>query len=302
MNIRRIFNISVFLFVLSFPSFGIAESVTSLQGLVDWSCIQFQYIGPCVKPTPPYVGVKVRYWQPVLLIETVKKPGDVTIDEFKSIVGPMLQSATSSLMSSATGVGVMPTSSQTCNSDDTNTQMNETHVYGFPFEQAFNAMVATQCPDQTEMNQGVVYLSELDSIEWRMGFMEAMNPKSMASAALGPICAGVGAFANDLCMGSWGPTYPRRGFMTHHSEVVGSAAASYRAVNIAGLQLSTPHIVTHPLAWQANPQTDKIQPLSPHQGSCIKIGALPLEWESGKTSVNGKYLWVYWKKKECCIF
>ena len=82
-------------------------------------------------------------------------------------------------------------------------------------------MVASQCPTSIEVNTGVIYLSELDSIEWRLGLMESMNPKSLASAALGPVCSAAGVFTSDLCMGYWGPTYPRRGYMTHQSEVVG---------------------------------------------------------------------------------
>jgi len=270
--------------------------------MVDWSCIQFEIVGPCVKATPPYVGVKIRYWQPVLLTETVKKPGDVVISELKPVVGLALQSASQGLMSSVAGASVVLSSSSSCNADNTNTQMNEVHVYGFPFEQVFNGMVSIQCPEQTEINDGIVYLSELDSVEWRLGFMEAMNPKSVMSAALGPVCSGAGAFANDLCMGTWGAAYPRRGFMTHQSQPVGSAAASFRAVSIAGNMLQTPHIMIRPLLWQADPQTDKIQPLYPNPGMCLRIGENPLLWESGKTSIDGKYIWVYWKKKECCIF
>ena len=111
-----------------------------------------------------------------------------------------------------------------------------------------------------------------------------------------------GVPSNDLCMGFWGPTYPRRGFLTHQSEPVGSAADSFREVSIAGILSGSPHIVTRPLFWQADPQSDKIQPLWPNPGMCLNIGQDPLLWESGKTAIDGKYLWVYWKKKECCIY
>ena len=312
MNIRRIFSLLLILIAVIHGPAN-AESVNALQSMVDWSCIQFEVVGPCFKSIPPYVGIKIWYWQPVLMTETVKRPGDVVINEMSSVVGPVVRNAVQALMSTS----VTLSSGSSCNADNTNIQMNEVHVYGFPFEQIFNGMVSMQCPEQTEVNDGVIYLSELDSAEWRLGLMESMNPKSAASAALGPICSAVGAAGNalnstpiatsgvptnDLCMGSWGPTYPRTGFITHHSDPVGSAAASFRAVSIAGNSLQTPHIITRPLLWQADPQSDKIQPLWPNPGMCFNVGQNPISWESGKTSINGKYVWVYWKKKECCIF
>jgi len=195
------------------PSY--AQSLSDLQGGISWACIQFAIVGACVKPTPPYVGISVGYWEPVLLIETVKRPGDTVIPGMSTVVGSSLQSASQGLMSGATGISVPMSSGSSRNADDTNTQMNEAHVYGFPWEEAFNAIQTTQCPFSTELNNtGVIYLSELDSIEWRLGLMESMNPKSILSATLGPICSAASVFTSDLCMGYWGPTYPRRGYNT----------------------------------------------------------------------------------------
>ena len=305
MNIRRIFSLFFILHFISNSSLY-AQSLNDLQGGVSWACVQFAVVPPyvCVKPVPPYVGVYVAYWQPVLVIETTKRPGDSVISSAVPGMSSMLQNATQSLISSATGGAVSSVSSGSSrNADDTNTQMNEAHVIGFPWEEAFNAMVTTQCPTSMEVNNtGVIYLSELDSIEWRLGLMESMNPKSLLSAALGPVCSAAGVLTSDLCMGYWGPTYPRRGYMTHQSDVVGSAADSFRAASIAGIVPQTPHVIIRPLLWQPNPQTDKFQQLYPNPGMCMNIGENPMLWESGKTSLNGKYVWLYWKRKSCCIY
>ena len=304
MNIRQIFNLlCVFIFTGTLSVH--AQSASDLQGGISWACVQFAVVPPyaCVKPTPPYFGINVAYWEPVLLIETVKKPGDTVVPGMSTIVGSSLQSASQGLMSSVTGMSVPITSGSSSNADDTNTQMNEAHVYGFPWEEAFNAVQTTQCPMSTELNNtGVIYLSEADSIEWRLALLESMNPKSLLSSALGPVCSQAGAFTSDLCMGYWGPTYPRRGYMTHQSEVVGSAADSFRAASIAGIVPQTPHVIIRPLLWQPNPQADKLQELYPNPGMCMNIGENPMLWESGKTSLNGKYVWLYWKRKTCCIY
>ena len=301
MNTRQIFNILMLSFFLGISSVY-AQSASDLQGGISWACIQYAVVPPyaCYKPVPPYVGIAVAYWEPVLLIETVKKPGDSIIMSFVPGMSSMLQSATQSLMP---GVSSLSTGSSR-NADDTNTQMNESHIIGFPFGDAFGAAMAGagECPESFEINTGLIYLSELDSEEWRIGLMEAMNPKSIASALLGPLCSQAGAFTSDLCMGYWGPTYPRRGFITHQSEVVGSAADAFRSTSIAGLLSLTPHIVVRPLLWQPDPTTDKIEQIWPNPGMCMNIGENPMLWESGKTSLTGKYVWVYWKRKSCCVY
>ena len=300
MNILRIFNLlSLFLFLQISVSHA-AVSVVSLQSKVDWSCVQFKITGVCVKAIYPYVGVRVSYNQPVLLVETVKKPGDSAITEYQPIVSSMT-SAGGGLMSTAGGA-ISSGSSSTSNTDDTHTQFNEAHVYGFPFEQAFNSMVSSQCPENVENNQGPDYVSELDAVEGREGNFEKMNPKSLMSEKIAPYCAVAGYVSDDMCMGTWGNTYPRRGFVTNQSEVVGSAVASFRAVSIAAIGSLTPHIVTHQLAWRTDLTSDKIQPLYPNSGRCMSVGENPALWESGKTSTNGQYIWVYWKKKSCCIY
>ena len=119
MNILRIFNLlSLFLFLQISVSHA-AVSVVSLQSKVDWSCVQFKITGVCVKAIYPYVGVRVSYNQPVLLVETVKKPGDSAITEYQPIVSSMT-SAGGGLMSTAGGA-ISSGSSSTSNTDDTHT-------------------------------------------------------------------------------------------------------------------------------------------------------------------------------------
>ena len=76
MNTRQIFNILMLSFFLGTSSVY-AQSASDLQGGISWACIQYAVVPPyaCYKPVPPYVGIAVAYWEPVLLIETVKKPG-----------------------------------------------------------------------------------------------------------------------------------------------------------------------------------------------------------------------------------
>ena len=64
-------------------------------------------------------------------------------------------------------------------------QFNEVHVYEFPFRDEIMSFIDIQCPDKLPAGSFVKYLSELDFMEWRIGILELINPKSIASIAAG---------------------------------------------------------------------------------------------------------------------
>ena len=302
MRYKKVFSlILLFLFILVGRSSAL--ELSDISGMISLDCIDFRVIGVCVKPPPYYVGIVIMYWEPALLIETVKKPGDTIIGSLVPVVSSLTQKAESSLLSAVTGL-VVPISGGSSSSKITGTtlQFNETHVYEFPFRDQIMSSIDTQCPDKLPAGSFIKYLSELDALEWRIGLIEAMHPKSIASAASGLTCAATGAFLDDLCMGFWGATYPRRGFFTHQSEVVASAAAAVRAVSISGLLGSTAHVVLEQIGFLPSFESDKLELIYPKSSGCIKIGQNPATWESGKLSSSGKYLWVYWRRRICCIY
>lgn len=283
----------------------LAENVSAigfgdLLSLIDWSCINPQVIGVCSKG--PIPGLIVQFWEPVLLVETVKSPGSSVIESIE----PMIASAAKAAAKNALGslaLGVPVTSGSSSSSfDQTNLQFSEVHIYDFPFKDVITTLIGGgDCPS-TPSAGFVKYLSEIDSFEWRVGILEAMHPKSMASAASGAICSILSKFNSDLCIGSWGPMYPRRGFFVHSSPVVSSAAQVWRGVNIATLTGAMAHIVTSPLPFGQSFSDDKLQLIYPASSSCIKPGQNPATWDHGKTSGDGKYLWVYWIKRICCVY
>lgn len=302
MRYKKVFSL-ILLFFFILVGRSSALELSDISGMISLDCIDFRVIGVCVKPPPYYVGIVIMYWEPVLLIETVKKPGDTIIGSLVPVVSSLTQGAASSLLSKVTGLAV-PISGGSSSSKITGTtlQFSETHVYEFPFRDQIMSSIDTQCPDKLPAGSFIKYLSELDALEWRIGLIEAMHPKSIASAASGLTCAATGAFLDDLCMGFWGATYPRRGFFTHQSEVVASAAAAVRAVSISGLLGSTAHVVLEQIGFFPSFESDKLELIYPKSSGCIKIGQNPATWESGKLSPSGKYLWVYWRRRICCIY
>lgn len=294
--------LGILFFLILFPIEVFAIETADILGMVNLNCIDLRVIGACVKP-PGIPGIVIMYWEPVLLIETVKRPGDTVIESLKPVVADFAAEGSKNLMSGVTGLEI-PVSSGSNASKLTgaNLQFNEAHVYEFPFRSQIMSFIDMECPDKLPTGSFIKYLSELDSLEWRIGTVEALHPKSMASAASGLTCAETGAFLDDLCMGSWGATYPRRGFIVHQSEIVGSAVAAVRSVSIASLLGSTSHVVLETTGFIPSFESDKLELIYPTPSGCIKIGQNPLSWESGKLSASGKYLWVYWRRRICCIY
>ncbi len=279
-----------------------ALELGDISGMIDWNCLDLKVIGTCVGPFG-MPGIIIMYWEPALLIETVKRPGDTVIGSLQPELSNLVTQAVKDFAKSL-GASSMPVSSGSGSSkiDETNLQFNEAHVYGLPFKDEIMASLGMTCPDKLPTGSLIKYLSELDASEWRIGVLEASNPKSMASAAAGPACAVIASFMNDLCMGYWGATYPRRGFFTHQSQVVGSAVAAVRAVSIAsGLNIPG-HVVFEGTGFVPFFENDKLQLIYPVVSGCIKIGQNPASWESGKLSASGKYLWLYWRRRICCVY
>lgn len=303
-NIKSSFMIIVLflLFLTFFSEKAFSLETADILGMINLGCIDLRVIGACMKP-PGIPGIVIMYWEPALLIETAKHPGDTIIESLKPLITDLAAKSTANIMSQAVGLSV-PVSSGSNSSkiSGTNLQFNEAHVYSFPFRDQIMAVIDMECPDKLPTGSFIKYLSELDASEWRIGAIEAMHPKSILSAASGLTCALSGAYMDDLCMGFWGPTYPRRGFFTHQSEVVASAATAVRAVSISSFLGSTSHVVLETTGFLPSIENDKLELIHPKPSGCIRIGQNPLSWESGKLSSSGKYLWVYWRRRICCIY
>ena len=271
------------------------ESVTTLSAKADWSCVNFSTIGVCQRNTPPYAGVKVRYWQPVLLVETMRRSGESGILEYKDMVREMTVASSSRAVepSGSGGAG---------QADTTVLQMNEAHIFGFPFSDAFSAIVEAPCEGPPDIGGVISYLSEQDRDEWRNGRSEEINPLAVVGVKTAPLCDRFGGALQGMCLGQWGPMYPRTGFSVHASEVVSSAISAFRAADVASFKPQPPHRVVSPLLFWPDARYDRMQLVSPSPSRCMAVGENPALWEEGKRSIDGRYVWIYWRKKECCLF
>lgn len=274
------------------------KSILELSSMADFQCMDLRPLGLCPKPNrQPPIGVKVRYWEPEVFVETVKMPGDYVIREYGSALYSLVKNIAQNEMELSTGIKPLPvTSGSSSNAlSRSNLHFNEVHLYDFPLGSFLDVVLCSQNPNTT---LGIRYLSEMDSVAWREGVIEKNLPQSLLAPLIGPRCSVLPLGAEGQCMKSWGPLYPRTGFMVMPSEPVSSIVDGLRSISIAGNSLSF-HIVESKLDFQINIPIDKVQMVYPYKTSCFPIGRNPMQWE--QQSKDGRYVWIYWHQRQCCV-
>ena len=63
--------------------------------------MKLQIVGVCDEPLP---GVRLRYWEPALVMETVHAPGDYVIKEIGPLMGPIAKKIANTEMRIKTGI------------------------------------------------------------------------------------------------------------------------------------------------------------------------------------------------------
>ncbi len=275
--------ILLFIFLIIFPSVALAAPDQVTKSIFDvvpdtTDCMNMQVPLACPKPSPPYVGVLLRYWEPSLIVETVPHPGQSVFRETKIVVDQVAQKSAQMEMSWATNTKDVKVSggNGSLSMDEGGMSFREAHVYDFPLKAIMSTAL---CPSSLSAVIIPRYLSEADSPQWRMGMLE----KRLA-----------------YWIGNWGPLYPRIGFMIQPNPSIQSALTTARAISIASDGIAAGHVVETPLDFSMNMFTDKMQMVFPQKSQCLSIGQEARTWEQGKISKDGKYAWLYWRYRVCC--
>lgn len=247
-------------------------SMPSFVEMVNRQCVQWTVTGPCLcNPLTPCV--RVEYWEPGWVVETVKIPGTTAIPLLGDVLAGVLAAA-----------GVPPLggggAGNAGGSGHTNKQYNEVHI--LPFPQLLGGPCTACAPRSLPLT--IHYASEIDAATWRT----AVAPPT-------PV---------DLIrqLGVWGPLYPRGGTAIHGSEPVGSGMAAARALDILRQPIGTPpHVEVHAVLQPDPTATTCLQMAYPRQTSCMPAGTPPPLWEHGSVSPRGTYVWLAWRKRTCCV-
>jgi hypothetical protein len=105
-----------------------------------------------------------------------------------------------------------------------------------------------------------------------------------------------------LPIGVWQNLYPRGGTSIHGSEPVGSGICAFRGMDIAFNPVGLPpnlegHVVPRPTGAMST----CMQLAHPIQTPCFTAGLPPNLWETGTLSMGGKYIWLFWRRRSCCV-
>jgi hypothetical protein len=206
-------------------------------------------------------------------------------------------------------------------SGDVHMKYFEAHVFNMPTRTFihFKYPFLKLCPYGStpwEIN----YLSEADTINWRTGasdytafdfLLGAIDQVAQVCTitsigdnvgnAAGQNISFPGQTLSDVCMGTWGVTYPRTGFSNASSEPVASGISAYRASRVVANPFL--RVVFMPKLFSANPRMQLGYPSFGKPLNCFSRGTTPLMWDNGTTKPpkGAGYIWVLWEKT-CCSF
>ncbi len=304
--------LTLILLTISVPGIvfaGATDTATASLGILDMAasaetCLLYGYMcapfGCMLSIVPPIPGDLVCHNVPRAFVETVVGPGQSVVP----FVGDVL-----SLVGGSLGLGSGGASSHETTD---NLQYMDAHVFDLPIYPILEAMnpLLEMCPYADTF--AVNYLSEADTVNWRTGaadYVSIMPIIESALASLTSICTAAGSSQavlgiglSDICMWTWGVTYPRTGFSSSYSEPVHSGIAAYRASRVVANPLLRVVFIPNP-TLPVNPTMQLAYPFMGKPMPCFPLGTSPVAWDNLTTKApkGSGYVWILWEKVCCCL-
>ncbi|MCD8567502.1 MAG: TraU family protein [Geovibrio sp.] len=279
---------------------------------VDWSMFirEFRFLGICICTTPvPRVGFKIRYAEPIALIETTQKP--FFFPSFNLNLGIFS--------------GLYKVGSQV---DDSGSTI-QSHYLWYPVMWVLNILSSVLCLQVDPTSIDIGYMSELDPYHEFDELNHLVQPEKLlfanpvAQAACIADCV-ASSFNRPLnplywCAGCWGSIFPDSGNVQEQkrNDVVGSHLVSTRMIDklhnafmlwatspgeiIAGE--GVPDSICNPVPFPRIIKSQYwLQPACPIVRYGLPIGVIPLLSEFfAKAPGFEDYVHVLWRKRECCL-
>lgn len=292
------------------PSQADFTSAEVAQATLSVDCVDWRIKGICLRLKCGFFGCRVvsRPWiehrVPDLVVSSYNQPGETPWSEAR-LLGKPLTTVADTLGQSVLGAaiggghGASARQSPAVEGRDSvgNLRFKEVSVIGNPISKVFRKWATDAfpvfCPSNVEPMQPY-FQSELDLVSWRTGLAEQLYPDSW-----NPLSRPIGPAGR-----AWANVYPRQGHVHQHHDVLASAVAAQRAVDIA-TRADQPHVYRQvPGIQSSDEQTDQWQMIYPRQEQqCETFGQDPDYWdgrENGSGDSEGGYGWVYWPLHDCC--
>lgn len=253
----------------------------------------------CTGGTLPRLGVKIEFWEPSRIIDTVANPYCMM-----PLGAKIAQPKPGTLRG---GLIYQPGGNAKA--------FAQMHYYIFPAWKILDMFWDIPCLDDKGFD--VAMLSELNPA-WNNEVLALLinpeailfaNPVSALACSADAIAANLGRPRNELfwCMGSWGNAYPIAGSITSTDYVEANAGLAARGIySMARMGLlmdTTPDgcALTPTPIWKKNRY--RLQMAKPvTQNGCQPIGEDALIWTKGASpTVRDNFMWIQFKKVDCCV-
>lgn len=282
---------------------------------LDRSCLNYCITGVCVwlrcsiYECSIETSIRVRHYNPDLVVSVFDKPGDNPWQEAEAIFGEIERQLTDSIVAlfhgAEAGGGHRVEGGHTAT--DHSLRFKEVTAIGHPFSSItdFVANSGYYCPSEAESFQP--YLSSsLDALTWRLGIPELLYIHNLIP---GRRVVGSGI------QQQWGAVWPRTGFINQKDDTKASAVIAQRAGNIV-TQTRQPHVYTaldgndYNRTWlpgelvENDPDTGVWQMLAPKMDTqCYVFGENDVyrqAWSSGRIAHDNRYAFSLWRPYQCC--
>lgn len=258
------------------PPIGYQIGAQELQGLVNADCRAARIIASCAS-TFCADCVILEYWEPIHVVTLVKRPGDRLISQ-QAVVdlgGDGVFPAGNRPLGGGGGDNSTP-------SGNTNLHYFESRQYTIP--QPFT--IGCQLCGRPEVLMTVNYISDNDS-HW------ITAEQTQFRLDLGDIIPhGLGL------LGVWQERVtPLGGYSVHSSQTVAAAVTAARTIIVSSTVGVPPRNVNIP----GEPALECFQPGWPIKMPCMRVGFPPPLWDFSHISPEGKYLFFFWARRECCM-
>ena len=253
----------------------------------------------CVCDGGKRVGIKVSFWEPARIIDTVSSPWcmmplgqELNIGKKGKLAGSLYR-----------GRG-------------TTKAFQQVHYYQYPVWQLLDLF--TDIPCLSDSSFDVLMATELNPAWNNEALALIVNPEAVLFANPAAIAACMADSSMSLkgkpmsalfwCMGSWGNTYPLSGSITATDYVEANAALAARSVFLMGRTGLLKDTSPEGCGWQYTPIWRKnryrLQEMRPVKtSSCQSIGKSGLLWTGQKQPLVGKdnFSWMLFRKVDCCV-
>lgn len=259
----------------------------------------------CVCPAPPPLfvrpGIPLAFWEPNLIVETVKDPACF----------PTL------------GIGIdfglnKGTLGGSSNEDEIG-QFSQAHYFNFPIWSVLGLMTDFICVESGTIN--LAYMTEIDPL-WQNDLLSMIinpeavlfaNPYAVYACMADAISSTVGLSLSPLfwCMGSWGPAYPLTGHVGSADIVEANAGIAGRMLykqarqfNLFDCAINICACLPSPIWIKHNLRMHIVKPRK--SSNCMPVGRSGWLWASAKnfpfTGMTDNFSWLIFKKRSCCAF